>query len=523
MITTAERDAEKTRKRVGDLHARLAAGTEAQTAHRQLRDCLADNGKSWGALTQALEDAFAVGAAFFDPDPQRENAPTLLRADDLQPDDIAYLLAFHDRMDSSDPSEWKDARDQIKVLLEHHGLNWTDLSNLLRAAMDRHPEWQPNLLDALVDAIKHYVWFNNEHDPVLAALWFMHTHVYDRFMHTPRLAVFSQEESSGKSTLVAHLGSRLVRNPYAVGNVTAASLFRRIHNTKPSALIVEGDNQPWGYDFISLLNNGYEKNPGLISRAGKGAATVDYYVFAPLAFDWYLGSHRPLPPRTSLSRCLTIDLDRAPSGSKPPKFKDTDTEWMQRLADLQQGISIWASNVVLNDEPEMPPQLTSRTDRTENNWCPLIAIADSIGRGEIARQAAITKSQRRINDSPRIRLARDIRVVRDAISPRQKIEANELVEELCKLEECSLENNETWNDWTGPAGNEAPHKLKTREVTRLLRTFKPPIRPRTVREGDKTYRGYDFKWFEPIWDQYCDDGDTSTHAKRISHLRVVKE
>ena len=479
---------------------------------------------SYGAmLTQALEDAFTVGASFFDPDPLRENAPALLRVDDLQPDDIAFLLAFHDRMDSSDPSEWKDARDQINVLLEHHGLNWTDLSNLLRAAMEKHPDWQPNLLDALVEAIKHYVWFNNEHDAILAALWFMHTHVWDRFMHTPRLAVFSQEESSGKSTLVAHIGSRLVRNPYGVGNITAAAAFRRIHNTKPSVLIVEGDNQPWGYDFISLLNNGYEKNPGLISRAGKGAATVDYYVFAPLAFDWYLGSHRPLPPRTSLSRCLVLDLERAPSGSKPPKFKDTDTEWMQRLADLQQGISIWASTVVLNDEPEMPPQLTSRTDRTENNWCPLIAIADSIGRGDVARHAAIAKSQRRINDSPRIRLARDIRVVRDVIS-RSKIEATELVEELCKLEECSLDEQRDLERLDRPSGHRSSTQVEDAGSDPLAQNLQAADQAtHRARGQQRAYRGYEFKWFEPVWDQYCADGDTSTHAKRISHLRVVKD
>jgi hypothetical protein len=506
------------RKRVADLYAMVGAdGAEAEIAREQLLVCLQRNGKTWALLTTCLK--VSINQL-------------------LKPDDAATIITVHEKLGANDAMAATAARQQIKTVLERAGHNWNDLTNLLREALAHSPEWHPNLLDALVDTINEYLWFPRQpHDAVATALWIMHTYVYDRFMHSPRLALMSQEPQSGKSTLRSKLMPRLVRSPCAIGHTTAAALFRKLHNDPkisqraPTALLEEAARYSWGNDFIALINIGYEPEPGLISRCSpQGSAatraifglelTNDYYVFGPLAFGWFRSADTKLLPLDTLSRCINIDMERAPKDVQRhlKRFNAHDPEQMQRLADLKQQLSDWAANVDLNHSPTME----LGDGRLEDNWRPLISIADSIGRGEIARKTAAVLSQRRMNDSVRVRLLRDIRVVLNSIRT-EPIKYDVLVTKLNQLEECSLENGELWNDWSGESGRERPHKLTTREVSRILRSFGPALRARTVRDGKKTYRGYMRSWFEPLWAQYCPhDDDTTTQSRELKHLRMVK-
>ena len=43
-----------------------------------------------------------------------------------------------------------------------------------------------------------------DHEYVAVSLWVVHTHVYDRFAFTPRLALTSPTSDCGKTTLLAY-------------------------------------------------------------------------------------------------------------------------------------------------------------------------------------------------------------------------------------------------------------------------------------------------------------------------------
>ena len=66
------------------------------------------------------------------------------------------------------------------------------------------------LLDEISEAIGRYVVMSSESKGMLA-LWTTHTHCFDRFSHSPRLAIVSPEKNCGKTTTIDVL-SRLVAN-----------------------------------------------------------------------------------------------------------------------------------------------------------------------------------------------------------------------------------------------------------------------------------------------------------------------
>ena len=81
-------------------------------------------------------------------------------------------------------------------------------------------------LDQAYRILKEYVDMK-EHEHIAVALWCLHTHVFDRFTHTPRLALMSPEPGGGKSTTFDIINQFCARSEIS-GNITGPSLFRTI-------------------------------------------------------------------------------------------------------------------------------------------------------------------------------------------------------------------------------------------------------------------------------------------------------
>jgi putative DNA primase/helicase len=72
------------------------------------------------------------------------------------------------------------------------------------------------------------------------AVWAVHTHCYDAFTISPRLAITSPEKGCGKTTLLDVL-SCMVARPLPVCNAKVAAIFRVVEMTKPTLLMDEAD------------------------------------------------------------------------------------------------------------------------------------------------------------------------------------------------------------------------------------------------------------------------------------------
>lgn len=281
--------------------------------------------------------------------------------------------------------------------------------------MEQLEDWRPNLLDAICDLMNQYAIFKRKpHDAVATALWFLHTYVYDRFMYTPRYGAFSHDQESGKSVVVTQLGGELAYNPrkYIADRHVAASLYWTIHHERPSVLLDEAQNAAVVDTLKSIINGGFDKSHGSIPRRqGKGGAVINYNVYAPFAFCWNKDTAVAPLPLDTLSRCIVVDYEK---GTPDRGYNMHNAEQKQEFVAIRDRITNWAMTVTLDDDPPIPAELGHRT-RAAGCWRPLLSIADLLGRGDIARQAAIVLRKRRMDEPARVRLLRDIRTVFDLL------------------------------------------------------------------------------------------------------------
>jgi hypothetical protein len=424
---------------------------------------------------------------------------------------IRQLFAL---MGSPNANEAANARASLTKLLTKHGLSWNDLSIILTAdgnnpgnpphsrtaARPEGPNSGPevNVLDLVLRLLELHVAVTAE-ERMAIALWTLHTHVFDKFSVTPRLALLSPVRGCGKTTLLMLL-ELLVVEPYRTDNVSAATIYHLLDRRSHTLLIDEGDN-------LGLLNNGVlrtvfnsgHRRGGGVSRFVGGWARK-FPTFAPLAVA-AIG----LLPLPLLHRSVVINMQRA-SGD----IERLDENNLSFPASREQ-IRKWAATCTLAQDPEMPSSLRNRA---ADNWRPLLAIAEALGHGENARAAAIALCSNHPDEDPGVVLLADIRAVFQALNT-DRIPSAALVEALLALDDGF------WNDWRGPKDDRPPRKLSQSELALLLRPFR--IQPKTIwplhrQPGSRSYRGYMRSWFEAAWAAYCPPADTPTHVNKIIHL-----
>jgi Protein of unknown function (DUF3631) len=210
-----------------------------------------------------------------------------------------------------------------------------------------------------IDAEPHYL--------VGIALWALHTHVYNQYSKSPRLAILSPVPNCGKSTVLDALDATAWNSKRMI-EFSVASTFRLA--SSHTLLLDEVDNMSIVKGMRAILNDGHSIG-GFVTRTGKDSEVISYPVYGPVALA---GIGRL--PATLMSRSLVIRMHRS-------------TKAMERFPKehyLAPAFSNWAAQANLNPNPQMSAQIIGRD---ADKWRPLIAIADSFDRGDIARKVAL--------------------------------------------------------------------------------------------------------------------------------------
>jgi ElaB/YqjD/DUF883 family membrane-anchored ribosome-binding protein len=460
---------------------------EAEAARGRIDALLRQFGKAWSDLIGLLGGTAAA-----------------IRADLVR--DIVAL-------GSSDPDERVKARRNITDLLARHRATWNDLADVLyansNAAWARDPSANDpdrvNPLELVHYLLEQYVALQ-PHQYVAVALWALHTHVYDRFMVTPRMALRSPVADCGKTTLLDVL-SRLTARPEKFDAITTAALYRLIDEGHPTLLVDEADNlglalQPNGR-LRAVFNSGHRAG-GTVAISERGS-TRKFATFSPLALA--LPEMRGLP-RTLNSRSISITMER--SQRKLWRFDANHPDPALDAAYTQ--ILLWRREVQLNPDPEMPAGMRNRF---ADNWRPLISIADALGWGEQAREAMIAFAREYQDADAKILLLTDIRKAFDACG-LDRMSSKVLLDALHTSDGCE------WSEFSGVRGDQQPHKLRHSELAIMLRDF--GIKPRTIwplnrTPKTKSAKGYRRSQFEEVWRVYCADDGTAAQANNIRSLR----
>lgn len=169
-----------------------------------------------------------------------------------------------------------------------------------------------SLLDDIDAYLAKYVCFVSDEQRHAVALWIAHTHVYECFHATPRLALLSPEKQSGKTRTLELLDNVCCR-PLQAASISAAGLYSAIDELAPTVLIDEIDtvycpgNGGQKEPLRAVLNAGYKSGSKVYRKSKDGL--VSYDVFAPVALA---GIGADVLPDTVSDRSIHIRMKRKP-------------------------------------------------------------------------------------------------------------------------------------------------------------------------------------------------------------------
>jgi hypothetical protein len=226
------------------------------------------------------------------------------------------------------------------------------------------------LLDEIVKEIGRYM-IMSDTDKTIAAIWPVHTHIFERFFVTPRMCVRSPVRECGKSTLFL-VWSHLAKRALVAASFTPATVFRLIEKYAPSLLIDEaGGAFDDAGEMRRILNMGYRFD-GVVPRCvGDSYEPRLFRVFAPAAFA-LIGTL----PSDLHSRCICINLKRKLKGEKVETYR---IGRMHRLDELARKIARWAADnadTIADAKPELPAGVDNRW---ADLWVVMLSIAKVAG------------------------------------------------------------------------------------------------------------------------------------------------
>ncbi|WP_104657347.1 DUF3631 domain-containing protein [Ralstonia insidiosa] len=333
-----------------------------------------------------------------------------------------------------------------------------------------------------------------------AALWCAMTWLMDTVKIAPLAIISAPEKRCGKSTLLSVIG-KLVYRPLPTSNATSAALFRAIEKWQPTMLVDEVDTfMRDNEELRGVINSGHTREAAFVLR------TVGD-TFEPQQFStWGAKALSGIGnlPETIMDRAIPLRLRR--------KLK---TEQVERLRHAQPGtfdvlrrklarFALDHAERMTSARPDLPDALN---DRAQDNWEPLLAIADAAG-GEWstrARHAALTLSASDEVDrsqSKGVELLADIRTVFDhrkaeGKSGWDRLSSVDLLAALCRDDEAP------WATYN--RGKE----ITPRQLSNRLREY--GIVSKTVRRGLDRFKGYGVSQFSEAFDRYLPE-DTPSEA-----------
>lgn len=338
------------------------------------------------------------------------------------------------------------------------------------------------LLSGIADTISRFIVCSPE-TAQAAALWAVMTWFMDTVQVAPLAVITAPEKRCGKSQLLAVLG-RLSCRPMAAGNITPAALFRTIDAWRPTLLIDEADAfMRDNEELRGLLNSGHTRESAYTIR-------VVGEEFTPKRFNtWGAKAIAGIGKLadTLMDRAITLELRRKLPYEKSDRLRYAEPRLFDDLVSQIARFAEDNRDAVRCARPDLPQALH---DRAQDNWEPLLAIADVAGGvwPVLAREAALVLSGVDEAHGTGIELLEDIREIFERKN-LDRISTGGLIEALCADEE------------KGWATYNRGKPITSRQVAKRLKDY--GVHSKTIRVlGSGTPKGYERKDFDDAFDRY---------------------
>jgi putative DNA primase/helicase len=280
---------------------------------------------------------------------------------------------------------------------------------------------------------------------------------------------------------------RMVYNPLPASNITPAALYLALSGQKPKTLVVDEVDSflKTSSELRNLLNSGFSREMAYVLRTGQVRKDRRLMRFSTWGAKVLAGIGRL--PETIEDRAIVIPMRRKLVGEQVARLRDADPRTFEIIAAQCTRFAVENWKALADARPTFPDALTS--DRARDCWELLLAIADLAGGDwpDKARSAAVvlTNAVGTLKTGS-IVLLEAIQRVFDA-SGADRLKTQFLLERLAK-------------DPDRPLAHFRRDLSPEVQLAEILRQF--GVRPRTVRFGRKTYKGYQLKSFDDAFARY---------------------
>jgi hypothetical protein len=364
----------------------------------------------------------------------------------------------------------------------------SEVRNSLFPIIEPHqdPIEPAQLLDEISSSIRKYIVLDPEQADT-AALWIAATWLIKCFDLMPLAIINAPEKACGKTQLLTVMGY-MAFNPLPTSNASPSVLFRATDKWAPTLLIDEADTFfKDNTELQGMVNAGYARD-GYVLRSeavGDSFEPRRFSVFSAKAIAG-IALERHLPDAT-MSRGLLINLRRKMPHESVNRLRHADrrtfSETVSKLARFSEDFA----QQVRYARPALPESLS---DRDQDNWEPLLAIADCAGEDWIKRatDAALKLSS---SDGKMVstsnELLADIKYVFENGNV-DKISTKDLIAELVADEE---------NAW---ATYNRGKPLTPKQLAKQLSVY--GIKSKTIRMRYDTPKGFDAMQFQDAFARY---------------------
>ena len=285
------------------------------------------------------------------------------------------------------------------------------------------------LLGEICETIRRFVVCEPE-VAVAVALWIAFTWLIDRVGVAPLLVITAPEKRCGKSQLLSLVGLLSYR-PLPASNISTAAVFRVVEARSPTLLLDEADTfMKENEELRGVINSGHTRQTAFVIRTVGDEHELKR--FSTWGAKAIAGIGRL--PETTLDRAVVVQLKRKLPSEKTDRLRHTDRGQFEPLCRKLARFVIDNGDAIQAARPDLPEALN---DRAQDNWEPLLAIADRAGgRWPTTARAAALKLSGAAQEATTqsTELLFDIRSVFDATGD-EKISTAELLRALIGKEE----------------------------------------------------------------------------------------
>jgi len=346
------------------------------------------------------------------------------------------------------------------------------------------------LLDEIYETIRRFIICDKETARAIA-LWIVFTWFIDVVQISPIAIITAPEKRCGKSLLLI-LISLLVRRALVASNISPAAIFRVVEGYCPTLLIDEADTfLRDNEEARGILNSGHTRQAAYVIRnVGDNHEPKKFSTWSAKVISG-IGALAD----TLMDRGVIFELRRKLPDEKVERLRHADKSVFKRLESMLARYALDASAEIERARPVLPDKLN---DRAQDNWEPLLAVADHAGGAwpKVAREAALILSGvEQEATSLSTELLADIRdIFAGKYKSYDRISTADLLQEL---------NADDMKPWATYGKGDKP--MTARQLAKMLEDY--GIKSDVIRIGRGTPRGFHTAWFDDAFVRYLPSPD----------------